>query len=410
MNSYLIAILVFIIGAYVLDLTADFLNISHISKEIPAEFEGVYAPESYEKSQCYLKENTWFHLIQSTLFLIGIVTIILIGGFNLLDTVVRGFGFGSIITGLCFLWCLLIFSQIAGLPFSIYHTFVIEKKYDFNRTTVKTFILDLIKGFVLSMIIGGLAFGAVLWFFEIAGSFAWVWCWLFISVFQLVLMWLAPAVIMPLFNKFEPLEPGELKETIESYAREQKFSLKGVYKMDGSRRSTKTNAFFTGFGKFRRVVLFDTLIEKHSVPELLAVIAHEIGHYKKRHIFKLLIFSIINGGIMFAVLAYFLNNPGLFQAFKMEQLSIYASLIFFGFLYTPISLIIGIVGNILSRGYEYEADLFAAKTTHDPGSMIHALKTLSVDNLSNLSPHPFKVWLDYSHPPVLQRIRALSRI
>jgi STE24 endopeptidase len=212
---------------------------------------------------------------------------------------------------------------------------------------------------------------------------------------------------MPLFNKYTPLEDGELKTAIEHYAKEQKFALAGVFKMDASRRSTKSNAFFTGFGKFRRIALFDTLIQKHTTDELVSVLAHEIGHYKKKHFIKGIILSVITTGIMFFILSFFINNKGLFDAFKMQNLSIYASLVFFGFLYSPINLFISIFSNIISRRHEYEADNFAITTYKKPESFITALKKLTVDNLSNLTPHPLKVFLDYSHPPVLKRIEAI---
>ncbi|HIJ21259.1 MAG TPA: M48 family metallopeptidase, partial [Deltaproteobacteria bacterium] len=235
-------------------------------------------------------------------------------------------------------------------------------------------------------------------------------CWIALTLFQLFLLFIAPVVIMPIFNKFVPLEEGELKTAIREYAEEQGFKMKGIFSMDGSKRSTKSNAFFTGFGRFRRIVLFDTLIEKHSVDELVSILAHEIGHYRKKHIFKSVLISILTTGLMFFILSLFINNKDLFAAFQMQETSIYASLFFFGFLYAPIETVVGILGNILSRRHEYEADAYAIKTTHKPQAMITALKKLSVDNLSNLTPHPLKVFLGYSHPPVLERIRAIDHI
>ena len=212
---------------------------------------------------------------------------------------------------------------------------------------------------------------------------------------------------MPLFNKFIPLEDGELKDAIKNYVKLQSFKMKGIFKMDASRRSTKSNAFFTGFGKYRRIVLFDTLIKKHTVDELVSVLAHEVGHYKKKDIIRRIAISILSSGLMFFILSFFINNKGLFAAFRMEETSIYASLFFFGFLYTPISLVFSIIANFFSRRYEYAADAFAVKTYKKPNAMILALKKLAVDNLSNLIPHPFKVFLHYSHPPVLRRIEVM---
>jgi STE24 endopeptidase len=229
-------------------------------------------------------------------------------------------------------------------------------------------------------------------------------------IIQLFLSFIAPVVIMPIFNKFYPLEESELKSTLEEYARAQRFKIKGVFKMDASKRSSKSNAFFTGFGKFRRIVLFDTLIAKHTVDELVSVLAHEMGHYKKKHIITSMIISILTTGLMFFILSLFLNNTGLFAAFKMENTSLYASLLFFGFLYAPIEMVLAIFGNMLSRRHEYAADAYAATTYRKPEAMIAALKKLSVDNLSNLTPHSLKVFLSYSHPPVLERIKALRNL
>jgi STE24 endopeptidase len=335
---------------------------------------------------------------------------ILAGGFNYVDQFARSFNLGSIPTGLMFAGILVFVSQLLHIPFSVYSTFVIEDKYGFNRTTVKTFALDILKSWLLMALIGGALFSIVIWFFDRTGTWAWLYCWIAVVVIQLFLTFIAPVVIMPLFNKFIPLEDGELKSSIENYARLQGFKIKGVFKMDASKRSTKSNAFFTGFGRFRRIVLFDTLIEKHTVDELASVLAHEMGHYKKKHILISIIISIITSGLMFFILALFLNNQELFAAFKMQHTSVYASLLFFGFLYAPIEMVLGIFGNMLSRRHEYAADAYAITTYRKPEAMIAALKKLSVDNLSNLTPHPLKVLLQYSHPPVLERIRAIRAI
>lgn len=228
--------------------------------------------------------------------------------------------------------------------------------------------------------------------------------------FPAFLNFIAPVVIMPIFNKFVPLEDSELKSAVENYAHTQNFKMKGLFKMDGSRRSTKSNAYFSGFGKFRRIVLFDTLIEKHTVNELVSVLAHEMGHFKKKHIYKTMIIGIITTGLLFFILSFFINNPGLFKAFGMENTSIYASLLFFGFLYSPFMEIISLYGNCLSRKHEYEADAFAVSTVKDPEALISALKKLSADNLSNLTPHPLMVFLKYTHPPVLKRIERIRKI
>jgi STE24 endopeptidase len=410
MNTYLVIILFIIVGDYLLDVVVETVNIRHAKTDLPEEYQGYYDAERYKTAQNYLMENTRFELITHTIMTPMMVGFILIGGFNFVDQLARSFGLGPIPTGLIFAGILLLASQMISIPFSIYSTFVIEAKYGFNRTTAKTFILDILKGWLLAAVIGGPLFSVVLWLFEKAGSWAWAYCWVVVVLFQIVLIFLAPVVIMPLFNKFYPLEHGELKTAIEDYAKSQKFKMRGVFKMDASKRSTKSNAFFTGFGRFRRIVLFDTLAERHNVDELVSVLAHEMGHYKKRHILKSILISVMTTGLIFFLLSLFINNEGLFSAFKTENTSIYASLCFFAFLYAPINTVISIFSNTLSRKYEYEADTYAVSTYGKPESMISALKKLTVDNLSNLTPHPLKVLLSYSHPPVLKRIEAIRRI
>jgi len=410
MNIYLVIILFIIIASYLFNLIIETLNIKHLKPELPEEFIGDYDQDKYQESQAYLKENTRFDVFTDSIMTPLMIVFILWGGFNVIDQFARGFGFGSIITGLIYVGILMFINHLIHLPLSVYHTFVIEEKYGFNKTTPKTFIFDLLKSWLLALIIGGLMLGLILWFFEKTGPLAWLYCWIAITIFQLFLAYVAPVVILPIFNKYVPLPEEELKQAIENYARGQKFKLKGIYSMDGSRRSTKANAFFTGFGRFRRIVLYDTLINKHSVDELVSVLAHEMGHYKKRHILKTLILAILNIGAMFFILSLFINNEGLFQAFKMQETSIYASLLFFAILYSPIEMILSLFSNFLSRKHEYEADRYAIRTFKKPGAMISALKKLHVDNLSNLTPHPLMVVVSYSHPPILERIEAMKKI
>ncbi len=407
MNPFLLFILAILIGSYFLDVVVESLNVRYVKTDLPREFEGYYDGEKYKKSQEYLKENTRFGMISDTITTPIIIIFILFGGFNAVDRFARSFELSPIPTGLIFAGVLMLAYHIFHIPFSIYGTFVIEEKYGFNKTTVKTFILDILKTWALVIVIGAILLSVILWFFEKAGGGAWLYCWIAITLFQIFLMFIAPVTIMPLFNKYTPLEDGELRRTIEDYAGSQDFKMKGIFTMDGSKRSTKSNAFFTGFGRFRRIVLFDTLMEKHSVVELVSVLAHEMGHYKKKHILKSIIISILTAGLMFYILSLFINNRELFAAFKMDETSTYASLFFFGFLYTPIEMILSIFGNMLSRRHEYDADAFSVNTYREPESMITALKKLNVENLSNLTPHPIKVFLSYSHPPILKRIKAI---
>ncbi|NQY73207.1 MAG: M48 family metallopeptidase [Candidatus Margulisbacteria bacterium] len=408
MNIYFIIILSVIILGYVFDTLIELLNLNHLTETLPKEFEDTYDQETYLKSQRYLKDQTRFSLIKDTISVCVIILFIVYGGFNSIDIWVRQFNQNSIITGLYFFGVLGLLSQIMSIPFSIYNTFILEKKYAFNTTTIKTYLLDLVKANMLLIVIGGPLSAAILWFFE-ETSLAWMWCWLFMVVVQIVFIYLAPILIMPLFNKFSPLEDAELKQTILDYTQSQEFALKGIFTMDGSKRSKKSNAFFTGLGQSRRIVLFDTLIENHTTQELLGVVAHEMGHYKKKHITKHMIVSVVTLGMTLFIFSIFMNNPLLFEAFKMTNLSIYSSFVFFGLLYAPIEMILGIFSNVMSRKHEYEADAYAVNTTKDPESMIQALKKLSKDNLSNLTPHPLKVFLEYSHPPVMSRINAIRR-
>jgi STE24 endopeptidase len=407
--NFIAIIIVCTIGVdFILNLLADGLNLKHLKSELPQTFQGVYDPDRYRKSQQYLKVNTQLGWITSAFNLSVILLFWFAKGFPLLDRWVRSFELGPVLTGLVYMGILMLFKAVLSLPFSLYATFVIEERFGFNTTTWKIYLMDLIKGLVLALLLGTPLLAAILMFFQYAGSNAWWYCWIGVTLYMLVVQFIAPTWIMPLFNKFTPLEDGELKSAILFYANSINFPLENVYQMDGSRRSTKSNAFFTGFGKHKRIVLFDTLIKRHSVNELVAVLAHEMGHYKKKHIRQSLILGILQTGLMLFFLSHFITYQGLFNAFYMPQQSIYAGMIFFAMLYAPIDFFVGIFMQVLSRKNETAADQFAAETTNDPLSMVAALKKLSVHNLSNLTPHPFYVFLNYSHPPVLKRIQTLA--
>ena len=407
MNAIAIIILAAIIFDFALNVLADFLNLKMLRNELPAAFRGVYDPVRYSKSQQYLKINTRFGWVTATFNVAVILTFWFAKGFPLLDEWVRSFNYGTVITGLIYMAVLLLFKGLLSLPFSIYATFVIEERFGFNQTTWTTFVTDLAKGLLLAVLLGAPLLVGILAFFVYAGSNAWWFCWIAVTLYMLGVQFIAPSWIMPLFNKFTPLEDGELKAAILSYAGSINFPIENVYVMDGSRRSSKSNAFFTGFGKHRRIVLFDTLIKRHTTGELLAVLAHEMGHYKKKHILQSMGLGILQMGAMLYLLSIFISYQGLFDAFYMPQTSVYAGLIFFAMLYSPLDFFIGLFMQMLSRRNETAADRFSAETTHDPQSMVAALKKLSVHNLSNLMPHPFYVFLNYSHPPVLQRIQDL---
>lgn len=410
MNTWLLAILLILLTGYILDLLVALLNLRALSPNLPTGFEDVYDAGEYERSQDYTRARTKFGLIRMTVSTVVTLIFLLSGGFNLIDTFARSCGYGEIITGLFFIFSLLLLSYLLSLPFSVYSTFVIEERFGFNRTTVKTFLLDNIKGGLLAAVLGTPLLSLILWFFISTGSLAWLYCWFGVVVFSVIVQFLAPVLIMPLFNKFSPLEEGETKDAILSYADQQNFKLQGIYTMDGSKRSAKLNAFFTGFGRFRKIVFFDTLLEKLSTEEIVAVLAHEMGHYKLKHIFKMLVGSVLQTGLMFYLLSLVMNNRGLFDAFSMEQVSVYASLLFFSFLYSPVNLLVSIVFNIFSRKHEYEADRFAVVTTGGYEMLTSGLKKLCHENLANLTPHPFTVFIEYTHPPVAQRVEAMEKV
>jgi len=406
MNIFAVIILVTLATDFILNLLADYYNLQSLDEGLPEEFSDVSDEDTYLKSQAYTKERTRFGILVSAFNLALLLIFWFAGGFNWLDEIVRGWELGLIWTGLVYIGLLILAKSILSLPFSLYSTFVIEEKYGFNKTTPATFAVDLFKGLGLGILLGGPLLAGILAFFTFIDQYAWLYAWGAVTAFTLIIQFIAPRWIMPVFNDFEPLEESDLRQKIRTYADKVNFVMEGIYVMDGSKRSSKSNAFFTGFGKNKRIALYDTLINNHSDEELVAVLAHEIGHYKKKHILKNMGISIVQTGIMFMLLSFFLNTQGLYDAFYMEQASVYAGLIFFGMLYAPVDMIVSIFMQVLSRKYEFEADAFASATFRKE-PMINALKNLSRDNLSNLTPHPFYVFLNYSHPPVLQRIKAI---
>ena len=406
-NVYALIIVVALVGEYILSLLSSALNLGSLRTTLPAEFSGVFGEERYARSQRYTQTRTKFGLVHSTVGLLIILVWWQTGGFEWLDQLVRTLGYGPVFTGLLYIWALGLASSVLGLPFRLYSTFVIEERYGFNRTTPGTFAGDLLKGLALAVGVGGILLAVVLLFFEWTGALAWLWCWLVATAFLLIVQFVAPTVIMPLFNTFTPLESGALREAILAYARTANFPLIGIFVVDGSRRSSKANAFFTGLGRHKRIGLFDTLVQHYTVGELVAVVAHEIGHYKKGHILKGMALRIAYMGALFYVMSLVLQQAGLFEAFYMTEMSVYAGLIFFGLLFTPVELVLSLVVNTVSRQNEFEADAFAAGTTGNGEELVSALKKLSADSLTNLTPHPLHVFLHDSHPPVLQRIEAL---
>ncbi len=401
-------ILTTLICGYLLDTLADYLNLGHISSTLPKEFSDIYDEKGYAASQDYLKTTTRFGLITTSLNLAFLLAFWFLGGFGILDLQVRALGLGSIWSGIVFIGVLAALRYLVNLPFGLYSTFVIEERFGFNTTTPGLFIRDQLKRLGLGLAIGLPFLALILWIFQALGSGAWLYGWGVTALFTLAMQYLVPTWIMPLFNRFSPLEEGDLKQAIMAYAKKIQFPLTQVFAMDGSRRSTKSNAFFTGFGKNKRIVLFDTLIQKHTTQELVAVLAHEMGHHKKHHIQTRLVLGIAHLGLLFFLLSICLSMEGLFTAFHVTTPSVYAGLIFFTLLMSPVDMLLSLAIQAASRRDEYQADRYAAQTLGTGEHLIQALKTLSAHNLSNLTPHPLYVWIHYSHPPVLERIKALQ--
>ena len=410
LNFYLVCILAILLLGALLELIAGLLELRSLHPELPAEFTGVYEPDRYARAQEYTRATTRLALVRRTIGLVLTLAFLLLGGFNLVDALARGLGLTPVPTGLVFTGLLALLSGAVQLPFSVYATFGIEERFGLNTTTPLTFLLDTLKGMLLAVVLGGPLLAGVFLLFEAGGPAAWILCWLAVSAFLLVVQFLAPVVLLPLFNRFTPLAEGELRTAITRYAANERFAVGGIFTMDGSRRSTRANAFFTGFGRFRRIVFFDTLLERLTTAEIVAVLAHEIGHWRLKHIPVMVGLSVLQTGLLFFLLSRFLDNPGLFAAFGMEHLSVYGSVVFFGFLYTPIATLLAVGVNGLSRRHEYQADRFAVHTGAGAEALISGLKKLSVSNLANLTPHPVNVLLSHSHPPVLERIASLRQV
>jgi STE24 endopeptidase len=379
-----------------------------VSEDVPNGFQDHYDEEKYAKSQAYLKDNTRFGLLSSTFSLALMLIVIHTGLFGILDYIVRAQTVHPILAGLLFFGIIFIVNDMINLPISLYGTFVIEEKYGFNKTTAKTFMLDKLKGYALTVILGSVVIGPILYFFNTYGENGWWIAWGLITAFMIAVQPLFVHVIAPMFNKFTPLEEGELRTTIESFAEKVNFPIARIDMMDGSRRSAHSNAYFSGFGKWRRIALFDTLLEKHSTEEIVSVVAHEVGHYKKKHIIFGTILGIIETGIMLFIFNLLMNDPALFAVFGVENVSVYGGLIFFGMLYSPVSLVTSIFTTALSRKNEYEADTYSLENTQNKEALVSMLKGLAANNLSHLTPHPLMVFLSYSHPPVMDRIAAVN--
>ena len=407
-NFFFFTIIGIILFEYLLSFLVKILNIKSLDPNLPDEFKDTFDTDKYKKSQEYTKTNTSFSHFTSTFSVFLSLFFILSGFYGFIDEYVRDFGFNEQITGLCFFGVLFIITDILNTPFSIYRTFVIEEKYGFNKTSMKTFIVDKVKGYFLTVLIGAPVLYLILYFFQSFGPNGWIYVWVFLILFSVIMQPIFNIFIAPLFNKFTPLEEGDLLTKIKTYLSKVNFPVKKLEVVDGSKRSSHSNAYFSGIGKNKRIALFDTLVDQMDDDEIVSVIAHEVGHYKLKHVYSGILLSSIQSGIMLYLMSLTLENPALFEVFQVEKTSIYASLVFFSMLYAPVSMVVGIFFTYISRRNEFAADKFSVDTANMPESMISSLKKLSKENLSNLTPHWLNVFLNYTHPPVLERIRAIK--
>ena len=402
-----IILLTIIVADFILESWLEVLNLNNLSEKLPDELKDIYDSEKYVQSQNYERINIHFGLITSTFNLILILGMFFLDGFAWVDSLAAGISAHPVLHPLIFFGILGLAFDLLNTPFAVYDTFVIEQRFGFNKTTPLLFITDKLKGWLLSAVIGGGLMALIIWFYLQTTVYFWLWAWLLTSVFMLFMAFFYSSLIVPLFNKQKLLEDGDLKNQITHYAGKVGFHIDKIYTIDGSKRSTKANAYFSGMGRKKRIVLFDTLISELSVGEIVAVLMHEIGHYRKKHIISGMILSFIQSGVMLFILSLFVSQPVLSQALGVPDAAFHIGLIAFGILFSPISIIIGLMMNTVSRKNEFQADHFAARFGMG-NDLIGALKKLSVNNLSNLTPHLLYVFFHYSHPTLLQRIRKLN--
>ena len=401
----LIAILII---NFTVDKVLDFLNSKHFDDAIPNELEDVYEKEEYEKSQAYKKINAKFSNLTSGFSLILTLGFFFLDGFKFVDEIARSYSSNSILITLIFFGIIMLGSDIINTPFAYYKTFVIEENFGFNKSTKKIFFLDKIKGLLMTIIVGGGILALITWFYQFAGNNFWVYAWMLVAVFSIFMNMFYSKLIVPIFNKQKALEDGELKTAIEKYAATVGFTLNNIFVIDGSKRSTKANAYFSGFGSQKRITLYDTLINDLEIDEIVAVLAHEVGHYKRKHIIFNLTSSVLLTGFTLWLLSLFVSLPIFSEALGVSIPSFHIGLIAFGILYSPISEITGLFMNIISRKFEYQADNYA-KETFASTPLISSLKKLSKNSLSNLTPHAAYVFMHYSHPTLLQRVLNLKK-
>lgn len=397
-----------LIADFLFEKYLDYLNTTRWSDKLPPVLAGIYDEEKYKKQQAYERENHRFGMISGTFSFVVTLAMFLFAGFAFVDSLAWGITANAILAALFFFGIIMFASDILHTPFEVYDTFVIEEKFGFNKTTIKTFVFDKLKGWLLGAVIGGGLMAVIILIWQKTQMLFWIYAWMVVSAFSIFMVLFYSNLIVPLFNKQTPLKEGELKDAIHRFATKVGFRLDNIFVINGSKRSTKANAYFTGFGAKKRIVLYDTLINEMETDEIVAVLAHEIGHYKKKHVLQGLIISLFQTGILLFVFSLFVGNPVLSKALGVENPNFHIGLVAFGILYTPFSFVLGIFMNLLSRKNEYQADAFAAQH-FNPGSLASALKKLSVKNLSNLTPHPLYVFFHYSHPTLLQRLEHLKK-
>lgn len=400
--------IVLVIFNFLFTTVLEYLNDKNWKDNIPDEFKDFYDAESYIKAKNYKISRGKLSTVSSSLSFVFTLAMLYFFGFGLLSDLANSFSDSVILQSSAFFMILYLFNFVIGIPFSYYSTFEIEEKYGFNKTDIKTFILDKLKGLIItSVFILGLTSLAVL-IIDFFSTGFWLWLWLGLSILMILLNMFYADLIVPIFNKLTPLENGELRDKIEAYSKKVGYSLKNIFVIDGSKRSSKANAFFSGLGPRKTIALYDTLIQKHSDEELVSVLAHEVGHFKKKHILLSMILTIFQLGIMCYLFELCMSFDLIANALGSSTMNFHIGIIAFSFLYSPVGLIIGVLMNILSRKNEFEADNYA-KETYDGNSLSLALKKLSVDSLSNLYPHPFYVFIHYSHPPLIQRLSKLNK-
>jgi STE24 endopeptidase len=407
-NIYFYLIIAFYVYDFISDQWLAYLDRTMMTPVMPKELEGIYDAEEYARQQMYDKENDRLGLISSCLHFAVVITALSCGGAGWLDALLRRYTDHYILLPLSFGFVLMILSWITDIPFDYYDTFVIEKKFGFNKTTLHTFITDKLKGFALAVVIGVPLISVILVVYKYAQSWFWLLAWIVLSVFSLVFAFFYSEWIVPIFNKQTPLEEGELRSAIEVFAQKASFPIQNIYIIDGSKRSTKSNAYFTGFGKKKRIVLYDTLMDDLTTEEIVAVLAHEIGHNKMKHVLYGIIIGLVESGVMLWLFSFFMDSLPLVRALGGNTLSFHLNSIGFSLLAIPLNDVLSLLSNCLSRKHEYEADNFAAK--HGMGeAQISALKKICSKSLENLTPHPVVVFVCYSHPTLLQRIHNIRK-